>query len=139
MLPEAQDPPTACLQPVIDSAVTRDVCCQLRLPISLVRSGHSGVLRTGVPEAAVDEHRQTRSWEGKVDPDYSATVWANREVNPIAQPHREESAAKPQFGLRVATSVPNHGPADGIRSWFRNRRFHDPDSTQCDWEPALNQ
>jgi len=83
VFPEPEDLPTGGYQPCICIAVPRDVRRQLPSPPRGVHLGVGCVDRAPMPEAAVDEHRDTRRDEREVG---AAAGARKRPIHPIAKP-----------------------------------------------------
>ena len=107
MLPDAQDAPAGVLEVRVRLAVSLYVPRQLGAPIGAIGLGLCAMLRTAVPEAAVDE-------DGKASPleDYVGSPslsWQRRKVDSIPQACGVEDLPHGQLGTRVGPSVGLHG------------------------------
>jgi hypothetical protein len=61
-----------------------------------------------VPEAAIDEHRDSRSGEDDVTPD-RPTIWeSNREVDPESAPGVVQRSADRQLRVRIPPAIAHH-------------------------------
>jgi hypothetical protein len=89
MLPHADHRPTTSTKGSVDSAISFQVTFELRVPVRAISLGPSSVLWTAMPEAAVDEHRDTGAREDDVrsDPHRASS---NLEVNPVPKAGRVE-------------------------------------------------
>jgi hypothetical protein len=67
VLPDARHSPPLSGQLIVIPAIPCDVAHELRLPVRSVSPRPARMLRTPVPEAAVDENRKSRTWEKYVD------------------------------------------------------------------------
>lgn len=90
MLPDTDDQPPRVAQPRVRVTIALDVPIELVDPPLAVRSRRRPVIRTAVPEAAVDEDRYTRSDENQIgtaakpgqDPVVHAVTPATRPQSP---------------------------------------------------------
>ena len=74
MFPDAEDAPAASAQEAGDEAVAVGVAGEFLFPEGAVADGRGPVLRTAVPEAAVDEDRQAEFGEDEVRLDGGSRV-----------------------------------------------------------------
>ena len=87
MLPDPTDSPTGGPQLVVVETITLHVAIEFCRPPGPVRRWSRRMLRTPVPEAAVNEHRQTYGAEDDVsltsEPYYWSAVLSEAEAGPV--------------------------------------------------------
>lgn len=125
MLPEPQDRPSSCEKSFVVLTVALAVTRELRRPVAFVRDHRSAtMLRTSVPEAAIDEHRHSLPSEGYIGPDRASVAHAQRKIHPVAKARGMETPPHRELRVRVTAAV---GSLIG-RSRRRPRRRRHPDA-----------
>ena len=66
------------------------------------------MLRTPVPETAINEHRSLRTWERDVDTNRPTIVNLDAVVLPESDPSPMKSRSKDDLGLRIRLSISPH-------------------------------
>jgi hypothetical protein len=107
VLPNAQNFPAAQGECRFGAQIARDIRLQLRLPICPVGPRQGSVLWAPVPEAPVDEDRDTIAREDNVG-SRSDPGFHNGVVDPKPSTTRVKLAAKKPLGKRVAATVGSH-------------------------------
>lgn len=72
VLPDPQHSPAGGPQVTVHLPIALTVALQLRLPVVLISPRSVPMKRTSMPEAAVDKHREPRSWKRDIDPHQSS-------------------------------------------------------------------
>jgi len=109
MLPDAYDAPPGRHQNSIGAPVPLDVPLQLGRPVPLIDRWLAAVLRTDVPEAAVDEDCDLPPRENDVRAN-SCPIELQREVLPEPVAHSVQGRPQDDFRLSVAAPVRLHVP-----------------------------
>ena len=104
MLPEPKDSPSGRLERLVGPPIAFDVLCKLGNPVGRVSAGLTAVLRTGVPEATVDEYSQACAGKDDVGPDCSP-AGGDWEVHAKTMTSAVELGAHRPFRLGVAAPV----------------------------------
>lgn len=118
VLPDAKNGPPVSLESSVNVPVTYDIRIELGRPIFRVAAGARPVVGTGMPEAAVDEHREPAPRERDVDMRAHRRC-AYEEVLAEAVPPPVQLRSDQQLGLRVRPTVRSTDPAGGARRWLR--------------------
>jgi hypothetical protein len=100
VLPNANHAPSGRREPGISIRVSKLVRSDLGFPELAIRSRHRSVLRTSVPEAAVDEHRNALGAEHDIRS--SAKSGQDCTVKPISKPEPVQLVS--QCKLRACVS-----------------------------------
>lgn len=121
MLPDSEHSPTKGAQMCIRLTIPFDVPSEFVGPPRAVGCGRRIVLGTAVPEAPVDEHRN--SGTSKQDVRTSTGQPGKRGVDAVPQTSAVELSPKEHFGLRVTSSLMGHAPGrNGINGRWGNCR-----------------
>lgn len=92
---------------------------ELRLPVRAVRARYLRVLRTAVPEAAVEEDGNALTREGDINTDEATTRHSDRivaaEAEPSAMKRRTEDDLRPGVPLPVPLHHSGSGRGGGMR------------------------
>jgi hypothetical protein len=87
VLPDPDDPPTRCDQQAVDPIVSLPVSIELRSPILAVCLRHVAVVGAAMPEATIDEYRDSLGREHYVRPmsnaSYRAPVLKEPQTEPV--------------------------------------------------------
>ena len=120
MLPHPYHGPTQGLQTGISVPISRYVSEYLGSPPRGICLWPCTVHWARVPEAAVNEHTNSKAWKHHVHS--SAAAWHSA-LDPVAQPQRSQLAAKVQLTRRVASPRRLHSLAHRRRRGVRSRRL----------------
>lgn len=106
VLPEPQNSPPLCAQPVVGVGITGLVASQFLLPPGAVVLGVRAVLRAPVPEASVDKHCHSRSREEKI----CSPAWDDwqRGIHPVTQASAVDFTANSQLRRGVPARIAGH-------------------------------
>ena len=119
VLPDTHDKPSRRSKGRIVSAITGNISLKLCLPVRTVRSWGPAVFGAGMPEAAVEEHRDACGWKDDVG---SAAQRLNRHrMLPEAQPHPVKLRPERDLWPSVRRTVAAHDGACRERAWLRRR------------------
>lgn len=102
MLPDPDHGPSGCAELSLVETITFDVSSDLRAPISGIGSWTRSVLRTSVPEAAIDEDSNLLATEDDVGPAVQALQWSSIDSIPEATPMQ----LRPEGKLRASVALP---------------------------------
>jgi hypothetical protein len=105
MFPDADHLPSCFRKIDVISAVALDVALQLSPPELGVPGGQRPVVRTAMPEAAVDEDSDPQAGEDDVGADAGSR---NAMVDPVAETPTVERATQSELGPRVSAAVGAH-------------------------------
>ena len=106
MLPHPDHRPTGFLEVAVGLAIPFDVESQFGCPPDAVSFGQGAVLRTPVPEAAVDEDDDPMPSELKVGA--AARQPRERMVNAVPKASRMKDATNRHFRSGVSSALPRH-------------------------------
>lgn len=124
VLPEAQDSPTRILERTPRLAIPLNGCVQLGTPELGIRSGLGPVFRARVPEAPVDEHRDSSGTEHEVS--RATQVPHGPGIDSIAQSKPMDGRSHCQLRSGIPTAIRHHRPTRSLRGRPRARTFrHD--------------
>ena len=112
--PEAQRPPPRFAEQLNLTQIALPVTSDLRLPVVAIVLRHGAVLRTTMPEAAVDEDHDPLSREGDIDP-YRPLACADGIVDTEAYASRMEESSHRDLRPSIATPIRAHAPACSCR------------------------
>ena len=119
VLPDPDHQPPGNTQPLVCVAVAGDVACELGGPPVLVRLRVCRMYRASMPEAAVDEHCDSRAGEGNVGAPPTQSI----DVEPVVDTEPPTAAVEfpAQSPLRrgARACLPRHASAD-----VRTARLH---------------
>jgi hypothetical protein len=112
MLPNSDDIPANGDQQSVYLKVSGTIAGDLRGPVGGVRGRSAVVLRTAMPEAAIQKDRHFRPSEDQISraPDLGERTCRD----PVPEPQRMYSAAERQLGSGVAGTIRAHGCAHGL-------------------------
>jgi DNA (cytosine-5)-methyltransferase 1 len=111
VLPDAHHDPTQFRQVLVSPPVTHDIPSQLLGPPGLVGFWLSPVIRTSVPEAAVNEHSHSFGGEGQVrSPSGHARKGG---IDPVPKTPCVEKPAQRHLNLCVSTPLGRHAARSG--------------------------
>lgn len=104
VLPDPDYGPSRCAELGLVEAITLDVSSDLRAPISGIGFWARSVLRTSVPEAAIDEDGNLLATEDDVGPAAQALQWSGVDSIPEATSMqlRPEGKLRPSVALPIA-------------------------------------
>jgi hypothetical protein len=123
VLPNPDHLPTCCGQQQVHTLVSLSVAIELRTPILAICLRRLPMLRTAVPEATIDKHRDLPGWEHDICPVSNASDWATVLKKPQAEPVERRPQRYLRSGVRAA--VTPHRRADtgrARRGRIRQRR-----------------
>jgi hypothetical protein len=111
MFPEAEHRPSGVFKQLVSLPIPLHVPAELLGPEATVGARGGVVLRTTVPEAAVEEDGDPGASENEVGP--AADVWDWGLIDAIAQPKGVNGGPEAAFGLGVTAAVRLEGAAHG--------------------------
>lgn len=110
MFPQADHAPSVGLQSCVSSSISLHRTTQLRRPIPFVSHGLSSVIRTAMPEAAIDEDGHPTRCEHNIWPDPDATTEIQPEILAISVAQTIQLLTQRNLRLGVRTPVSFHIP-----------------------------
>lgn len=118
VFPDPQDGPARFAKALISGSVSLPVVFELGTPPNLVLLRPVPVLRTGVPEASIDEHSELDGSENKIRS--APKAFEGCPIDPVAHPKRMHCSSELQLGSRVTAPLRLHLASN--RSGARERR-----------------
>lgn len=109
MLPDSDGDPASVTQHLISLGVTFTIAPDLFAPVSSVRSRLRVVVRTAVPEAAIQEDSDLQLAEDQVSGSADLGEWSDGDAVPHTS--RVDGSAQRQLRLRVSAAVGSHAGA----------------------------
>jgi hypothetical protein len=105
VLPDPDHLPTCCGQQRVYTLVSLSVAIELRTPIPAICLRRLPMLRTAVPEAAIDKHRDLPGWEHDVCAVSNASDWTPVLEEPQAEPVERRPQCHLRSGVRAAVTL----------------------------------
>jgi len=97
-------------QPSVDPAITCSIALDLRDPVVGIRARCVAMGRAAVPEAAIDEDRNSMTGEDDIRPDRPTLGQTQRKIDSKAQAAGMKCASERPLGTSIAPAVaPHHG------------------------------